>query len=74
MAKVKEVYVEASFTKNLGNYQNFKPTAGITLIPEKGENVDDVFKQGWDIVGDQIMEQLKLFEEEKKSGVKKGLS
>lgn len=73
MAKVKEVYVEATFTKSLPNYQNFKPTAGITLIPEDGENYEEVFKQGWDIVGDQIAEQLALFDEEKKSGVKRGL-
>lgn len=73
MAKVKEIYVEASFTKNLGNYQSFKPTAGVTISLEPKDNVDEVFKQGWDLVGDQVSEQIALFEEEKKSGIKKGL-
>jgi len=73
MATVKEIYVEASFTKNLGNYQSFKPTAGITLLPEQGEKIENVFKQGWDIVGDQIAEQLALFEDNTKAIKKKGL-
>lgn len=72
MAKVKEIYVEASFTKNLGNYQNFKPTAGATIIIEEGDNLKEVFKDGWEMVGDQIAEQLKLFEEDTK-GMKRGL-
>ncbi|GEA16830.1 hypothetical protein E308F_30760 [Moorella sp. E308F] len=71
--KIKEIYVEATFTKNLGNYQSFKPTAGITLIPEDGESYREIYKKGWDIVGEQLEEQLKLFNEEQKHGVKKGL-
>ncbi len=71
--KIKEIYVEATFTKNLGNYQSFKPTAGITLIPEKGESYQEVFKKGWDIVGEQLEEQLKLFSVEQEYRIKKGL-
>lgn len=70
--KVKEIYVEATFTKNLGNYQSFRPTAGITLIPEEGESYKEVFEKGWDIVGEQIMKQLELFEEDRKT-IRKGL-
>lgn len=73
MAKVKEIYVEASFLKSLPNYQNFRPTAGVLMTVEDGEDVKDVYRQAWDIVGDQIMQQLKLFEEDKKAGISKGL-
>jgi hypothetical protein len=64
MAKVKEIYVEASFTKNLGNYQSFKPTAGVTITLEPGDDEAEVYKKAWDLVGDQVEEQLKLFEED----------
>jgi hypothetical protein len=73
MAKVKEIYVEASFTKNLGNYQSFKPTAGVAMTLDDKDDVKKVFEQGWELVGDQVAEQLKLFEEEQKSRVTKGL-
>lgn len=73
MATVKEIYVEASFTKNLGNYQSFKPTAGVLITVEPEEDINEVFAKGWDIVGDQVEAQLKLFEEEQKT-LKKGLA
>lgn len=72
-AKVKEVYVEASFTLNLGNYQNVKPTAGITLIPAAGMTTEEVFSQGWDAVGQQIDEQIAVFKTDKQGEIKKGL-
>lgn len=67
MSKVKEIYVEASFTKNLGNYQNFKPTAGVTMTLEEGDSIDDAYRRAWGIVGDQVEEQLKLFEEDQRT-------
>lgn len=73
MAKVKEIYVEAKFVKNLGNYQSFAPIAGVTMTLDDKDDVKKVFEQGWELVGDQVAEQLKLFEEEQKSGVTKGL-
>ncbi len=73
MARVKEIYVEASFTKNLGNFQSFKPTAGVLFTVEHGDDTNEVFQKGWELVGDQVSEQLKLFEKEQKSGVQKGL-
>jgi len=63
--KTKEIVVETTFTKNLGNYESLKLTAGITLIPEGEENYKEVFKRGWDIVADQIVEQLKAFNKNK---------
>jgi len=63
--KTKEIYVETTYTKNLGNYESLKLTAGITLIPEGDEDYKEVYKRGWDIVADQIQEQLKPFNKNK---------
>lgn len=73
MPKVTEVYVEATFTKSLPNYQNYKPSAGVRMTPSEDETVEEVFKYGWDTVHNQIAEQLKAFDEKPQSGVKKGL-
>lgn len=73
MPQVKEVYVEATFTKSLPNYQNYKPTAGVLLVPNPDETAEEVFKFGWDMVHGQIAEQLKAFDEKDKSGTQKGL-
>lgn len=71
--KVKEVYVEVGFTKSLPNYQNVKPTAGVRVEVEPGESVDEVFKNCWELVGKEVFDQVRLFEEEPKKVVKKGL-
>jgi ribosomal protein S4E len=73
MAKYKEISVNAKFVKNLGNYQSFTAEAGATLVLEDGDNIKSVYDVAWDTVGDQISEQLKMFEEDTKGGVKKGL-
>lgn len=73
MPKVTEVYVEATFTKSLPNYQNYKPTAGVRMTPSKDESTDEVFAYGWGIVHDQIAEQLKAFDDKPQSGATKGL-
>lgn len=70
--QVKEIYVEAAFTKSLPNYQNVKPMAGVRITLDPHEDVKEVYKAAWDMVGQQIKSQLDLFEEEKK-GVKRGL-
>lgn len=73
MAKIKEIHVTAGFTKNLGNFQSFRPEAGVTMTLDDKDDVNKVFEEAWELVGDQVVEQLKLFEEEQKSGVTKGL-
>lgn len=72
MSIIKSISVECAFTKSLPNYQNVKPTAGVVIELEDGDNVKDVFKKAWDMVGDEIMEQVKLFSEDTKT-VKKGI-
>lgn len=73
MPKVTEVYVEATFTKSLPNYQNYKPTAGVRMVPAKGETTEEVFSFGWGLVHDEIAEQLKAFDDNPQYGTSKGL-
>ncbi|MGA4519243.1 hypothetical protein ACPA0F_18455 [Solibacillus silvestris] len=73
MAKNKELHVSVAFTKNLGNYQSLRVEAGVTMALENDDSSDKVFEEAWDQVGDQIQSQLALFDDEKKSGMKKGL-
>lgn len=75
MANVKEIYVEVSFTKNLGNYESLKPTAGVLMTVKSNDDIDKVYNEAWELVGNQIVEQLRLFEKEDsaKKGIKRGL-
>lgn len=73
MAKVKEISVECSYLKSLPNYENVRLTAGVVLTVEKGDDSTDVYNKAWDTVGEQIEEQLKLFQSEDQSKIKKGL-
>lgn len=73
MAKAKEIYCEASFTKNLGNYQSVKISAGVKLELSDKDEVRKVYEEGWDLVGDQVSQQLALFEEEQRATKVKGL-
>lgn len=74
MPTPKEVHVDVTYTKNLGNYESVRFNAGITFVVHEGEDLNEVYKQAWDTVGDQIGEQLKLFDDNRKSAnVRKGL-
>lgn len=73
MAKVKEVAVRASYLKSLPNYENIRVEAEAVVTIEEGDSVKDTYDKAWDMVGQQITEQLALFSDVKKSGIKKGL-
>ena len=61
MAKIKEIYVEMSVTKNLGNFQNFKPTCGMTVIVDETDKVSEVWSKAWDKIANEIAGQLNDF-------------
>lgn len=73
MAKPLEVTVGVTYKKNLPNYENITFHAGVKMSLEEGETQKKVFEKAWDDVGAQIEQQLSLFQEEEKSGMKKGL-
>lgn len=67
---IKEITVDFKFVKNLGNYQSCSPMAGVTISLEAGEDYKKAFEKAWNIVGEQVSTQLKLFDEEK-TGIRK---
>lgn len=73
MAKVTKVNVECSYLKALPNYENVRLTAGVELELNDNDDYENVYEKGWEIVGDEIEKQLKLFSELDTSKTKKGL-
>lgn len=71
MAKVKEITVEVSYLKALPNYENIRVTAGMAVTLEDGDNPSETYAKAWDMVGNEISEQLKEFSPKKR--VNKGL-
>ena len=64
--KIKEISVECKFLKALPNYQNVTFTAGcVANVPEDAD-LKECYAQLWDMCGDQINEQLRLFNANKK--------
>lgn len=58
--KVKEINVEASYLRSLPNYENIRVTAGITVSLSDNEDYNEVYEEAWEIVSNQIIEQLNL--------------
>ena len=73
MAKVIKINVECSYLKSLPNYENIRFTAGAEVEIGPDDNLDRAYKEGWNIVGDEIEKQLALFEKADTSKSKKGL-
>lgn len=73
MAKVIKINVECSYLKSLPNYENIRFTAGAEVEIGPDDSLDKAYKEGWNIVGDEIENQLSLFEKADTSKSKKGL-
>lgn len=58
MAKVKELSVGATFTKNLGNYQSLKVEANVTVHLETGDDPDTIYAEAWERVQEQVRKGL----------------
>ncbi len=61
--KIKEVHVSIRYVRNLGNYQSYTAEAGATIELEPGETPTDVYATGWDMVKEQVREQVKSVKE-----------
>ena len=59
--KIEKIHISSTVTINLGNYQATKPTAAITVIPDKDQNLEDIFKAGWEFLDKQIVEQSRMW-------------
>lgn len=73
MARVNKINVEVVYLKSLPNYENVRFTAGAELIVDKEDNLDKAYHSAWNMVGEQIEEQLTLFSSNNQAGSKKGL-
>lgn len=56
--RVKEINVQFSFTKNLGNYESARTEAGAVIELEKEEDYTRAFKNAFDIVKKEVKNQI----------------
>lgn len=55
---VKEITVGYTYTKNLGNYENVKVDASVTISVEPGEDVDELYDKAYDTMKKQVKNGL----------------
>lgn len=60
---VKEITVGYTYTKNLGNYENVKVDASVTISVTPGEDVDELYDRAYESMKKQIKNGLKKFQE-----------
>lgn len=60
----KEITVGYTYTKNLGNFENVKVDASVTISVEPGENVDELYDRAYESMKKQIKNGLNKFKEE----------
>ncbi|GLC89365.1 hypothetical protein [Lysinibacillus piscis] len=57
----KEITVGYTYTKNLGNYENVKVDAAITITVEPGQDVDALYDKAYDSMKKQVKHGLTKF-------------
>lgn len=62
--EVKEITVGFTYTKNLGNYENVKVDANVTIAVKPGQDVDELYAQAYDSMKKQVKNGLNKFKEE----------
>lgn len=61
---VKEITVGYTYTKNLGNYENVKVDADVTITVEPGEDLDELYYKAYSAMKKQVKNGLKKFRED----------
>jgi len=56
--KVKEISVQFSFTKNLGNYESAKASAGMVVTLKKEDDYKEAFDEAFRAVREEVSEQM----------------
>lgn len=64
MANPKEITVGFTYTKNIGNYENVKADAQMTVSLDPDDDVNEVYNKSYDYVKEQIKNGLNKFGEE----------
>ena len=61
----KEITVGYTYTKNLGNFENVKVDAAVTISVEPGQDVDELYSKAYDSMKKQVKSGLNKFTEER---------
>lgn len=64
MSKAKEITVGYTFTKNLGNFENVKVDAAVTITVEPGQDLDELYSNAFESMKKQVKNGLNRFREE----------
>lgn len=51
---VKEITVGYTYTKNLGNYENVKVDAGVTITVAPGQDVNELYDKAYESMKKQV--------------------
>ena len=57
-----EIQVGYTYTKNLGNFENVKVDATVTITVEPGQDVDELYNKAYDSMRKQVRNGLKKFQ------------
>lgn len=57
----KEISVGYTYTKNLGNFENVKVDAAVTITVEPGQNLDELYEKAYDSMKKQVKNGLNKF-------------
>lgn len=60
----KEITVGYTYTKNLGNFENVKVDATVTITVEPDQDVDELYGKAYSSMNKQVKNGLKKFREE----------
>lgn len=61
---VKEIQVGYTYTKNLGNYENVKVDADVTITVEPGEDLEELYDKAYESMKKQVKIGLNKFKED----------
>ncbi|MFJ7408097.1 MULTISPECIES: hypothetical protein [unclassified Lysinibacillus] len=60
---VKEITVGYTYTKNLGNFENVKVDAAVTISVEPGQNEEELYNKAFESMKKQVKNGLNKFTE-----------
>lgn len=60
----KEITVGYTYTKNLGNYENVKVDADVTITVEPDEDLNELYDKSYDNMKIQVRKGLNKFKED----------
>ncbi|AJK89663.1 MULTISPECIES: hypothetical protein [Lysinibacillus] len=59
----KEITVGYTYTKNLGNFENVKVDAAVTISVEPGQDTDELYSKAFESMKKQVKNGLNKFSE-----------